>query len=182
MPDASRRSVGLEGLQLVGRPDDVLVGSVRVASQVKRHVWRAAGADTDGADGESRQSDTAGLRDRPRRLGRAKQDLEAALDGLPREIECMHVRTVGFACHVDGKTAIVPMCPPPTIRRGKLQCAQQTIFAGRSGREPWHLGAMRTGVRSAHGRGRYTLWTGDLGTALYLRGCIEATLAREAAT
>jgi hypothetical protein len=24
-----------------------------------------------------------------------------------------------------------------------------------------------------HGRGRYTLWTGDLGTALYLADCID---------
>jgi hypothetical protein len=27
--------------------------------------------------------------------------------------------------------------------------------------------------RSDYGRGRYTLWTGDLGTALYLADCIE---------
>ena len=27
--------------------------------------------------------------------------------------------------------------------------------------------------RSQHGRGRYTLWTGDLGTALYLADCID---------
>jgi lantibiotic modifying enzyme len=27
--------------------------------------------------------------------------------------------------------------------------------------------------RSHHGRGRYTLWTGDLGTALYLADCID---------
>jgi len=27
--------------------------------------------------------------------------------------------------------------------------------------------------RSEHGRGRYTLWTGDLGTALYLADCID---------
>jgi hypothetical protein len=27
--------------------------------------------------------------------------------------------------------------------------------------------------RSAHGRGRYTLWTGDLGTALYLADCVD---------
>jgi hypothetical protein len=24
-----------------------------------------------------------------------------------------------------------------------------------------------------HGRGRHTLWTGDLGTALYLADCLE---------
>jgi hypothetical protein len=30
-------------------------------------------------------------------------------------------------------------------------------------------------LRSAHGRGRHTLWTGDLGTALYLWSCVEAT-------
>jgi hypothetical protein len=28
-------------------------------------------------------------------------------------------------------------------------------------------------VRSSHGRGRYTLWTGDLGTALYLADCVD---------
>lgn len=32
-------------------------------------------------------------------------------------------------------------------------------------------------MRSAHGRGRHTLWTGDLGTALYLWSCITATAA-----
>jgi hypothetical protein len=28
-------------------------------------------------------------------------------------------------------------------------------------------------ARSEHGRGRHTLWTGDLGTALYLADCVE---------
>ncbi len=27
--------------------------------------------------------------------------------------------------------------------------------------------------RTRHGQGRYTLWTGDVGTALFLRGCLE---------
>ena len=27
--------------------------------------------------------------------------------------------------------------------------------------------------RSAYGRGRHTLWTGDLGTALYLGDCVD---------
>jgi lantibiotic modifying enzyme len=30
-------------------------------------------------------------------------------------------------------------------------------------------------MRSAYGRGRYTLWTGDVGTALYLWSCVTAT-------
>ena len=30
-------------------------------------------------------------------------------------------------------------------------------------------------ARSKHGRGRFTLWTGDLGTALFLASCIEAS-------
>jgi hypothetical protein len=30
-------------------------------------------------------------------------------------------------------------------------------------------------MRLEHGRGRYTLWTGDLGLAVYLRQCVEAT-------
>lgn len=32
-------------------------------------------------------------------------------------------------------------------------------------------------MRSTYGRGRYTLWTGDIGTALYLWSCISATAA-----
>ena len=32
-------------------------------------------------------------------------------------------------------------------------------------------------ARSAYGRGRYTLWTGDVGTALYLQSCIAAGAA-----
>ncbi|MDQ1534023.1 MAG: hypothetical protein QOF28_1784 [Actinomycetota bacterium] len=29
-------------------------------------------------------------------------------------------------------------------------------------------------AREEHGRGRYTLWTGDPGTALYLADCLAA--------
>jgi len=32
-------------------------------------------------------------------------------------------------------------------------------------------------ARAAYGRGRYTLWTGDLGTAVYLHDCLTATAA-----
>jgi hypothetical protein len=32
-------------------------------------------------------------------------------------------------------------------------------------------------ARAEHGRGRYTLWTGDLGTAVYLRSCLSGTAA-----
>ncbi len=32
-------------------------------------------------------------------------------------------------------------------------------------------------MRATYGRGRYTLWTGDVGTALYLHGCLTATAA-----
>ena len=30
-------------------------------------------------------------------------------------------------------------------------------------------------ARAEHGRGRYTLWTGDAGTALYLADCLDGT-------
>jgi hypothetical protein len=40
-----------------------------------------------------------------------------------------------------------------------------------------HAAAQVERARSAYGRGRYTLWTGDLGTGLYLRSCIEADAA-----
>ena len=57
---------------------------------------------------------------------------------------------------------------------------------GRTGDELWlerarafamHAAAQVERMRNTHGRGRYTLWTGDLGTALYLRSCIEADAA-----
>ncbi len=28
-------------------------------------------------------------------------------------------------------------------------------------------------ARTEHGRGRYSLWTGDVGTALYLADCVD---------
>ncbi len=52
----------------------------------------------------------------------------------------------------------------------------------RTGDERWltrvrafalHAAAQVAQSRSEHGRGRYTLWTGDLGTALYLADCVD---------
>ena len=40
-----------------------------------------------------------------------------------------------------------------------------------------HAAAQVERMRRTHGRGRYTLWTGDLGTALYLESCIAADAA-----
>ena len=59
------------------------------------------------------------------------------------------------------------------------------LFA-RTGDERWlararafamHAAEQVERMRGAHGRGRYTLWTGDLGTALYLWSCVTATAA-----
>ena len=56
-----------------------------------------------------------------------------------------------------------------------------TLLA-RTGDERWLTGRARSrctlpvrssGAGRRHGRGRYTLWTGDLGTALYLADCID---------
>jgi DUF1680 family protein len=52
----------------------------------------------------------------------------------------------------------------------------------RTGDERWltrarafamHAAAQVERDRSEYGQGRYTLWTGDLGTALYLADCID---------
>ena len=37
-----------------------------------------------------------------------------------------------------------------------------------------HALAQVTRARAEHGRGRYTLWTGDAGTALYLADCLAS--------
>ena len=56
----------------------------------------------------------------------------------------------------------------------------------RTGDERWLERARRFAVhalaqvrrqRAARGRGRYALWTGDLGVALYLADCIDARAA-----
>jgi lantibiotic modifying enzyme len=55
------------------------------------------------------------------------------------------------------------------------------LFA-RTGDERWlararrfamHAAAQVAAAREHHGRGRYSLWTGDVGTALYLQACFE---------
>ncbi len=55
---------------------------------------------------------------------------------------------------------------------------------GRTGDERWlerarafamHAAAQTERSRSQDGRGRYTLWTGDLGTALYLADCVDGS-------
>jgi len=38
-----------------------------------------------------------------------------------------------------------------------------------------HSIAQRDRVRQQYGRGRYTLWTGDPGLAVYLWQCLEGT-------
>ena len=40
-----------------------------------------------------------------------------------------------------------------------------------------HALAQVEAATTEHGRGRYTLWTGDVGTALYLQSCLTATAA-----
>ena len=54
----------------------------------------------------------------------------------------------------------------------------------RTGDEAWlrrarrfamHSAAQVAAAREHYGRGRYSLWTGDLGTAVYLRQCLAAT-------
>jgi len=56
----------------------------------------------------------------------------------------------------------------------------------RTGNELWldrarafamHAAAQVERMRNTHGRGRYTLWTGDLGTALYIQSSISAEAA-----
>jgi hypothetical protein len=56
----------------------------------------------------------------------------------------------------------------------------------RAGNELWldrarafamHAAAQVERMRNTHGRGRYTLWTGDLGTALYIQSSISAEAA-----
>ncbi len=64
-------------------------------------------------------------------------------------------------------------------------CAFLKLFE-RTGDERW-LGRARAfamhaieqvaAARGEHGRGRHTLWTGDLGTAVYLRSCLSVDAA-----
>ena len=57
-------------------------------------------------------------------------------------------------------------------------------MGARTGEERWlerarlfamHALAQVERLRSEHGRGRYSLWTGDLGVALYATDCIDGS-------
>ena len=79
---------------------------------------------------------------------------------------------------------------PPNLEKGSSIChgtagngfALLATFA-RTGDERWLQRARRFAVhaldqvrraRTARGRGRYSLFTGDLGVALYLAACLDA--------
>jgi len=49
------------------------------------------------------------------------------------------------------------------------------IWLERARRFALHASAQVTTTRRQHGRGRYSLWTGDLGTAVYLHQCLAGT-------
>jgi hypothetical protein len=80
---------------------------------------------------------------------------------------------------------------PPNLEKGPGIChgtagngyAFLKVFA-RTGDERWlerarqfamHALAQVERLRSEHGRGRYSLWTGDVGAALYAADCIDGT-------
>jgi hypothetical protein len=46
------------------------------------------------------------------------------------------------------------------------------IWLRRAQRFALHAAAQVAAARRRHGRGRHSLWTGDLGTAVYLHQCI----------
>jgi lantibiotic modifying enzyme len=48
------------------------------------------------------------------------------------------------------------------------------LWLDRARRFAIHAAGQVAAARRSYGRGRYSLWTGDLGTAMYLRGCIDA--------
>jgi lanthionine synthetase-like protein len=51
---------------------------------------------------------------------------------------------------------------------------QDDVWLERARRFAMHAIEQVARARAEHGRGRFTLWTGDVGVALYLRGCLEA--------
>jgi len=51
------------------------------------------------------------------------------------------------------------------------------VWLDRSRRFAMHAIEQVERLRTEHGQGRYTLWTGDVGTALYLRSCLDADSA-----
>jgi lantibiotic modifying enzyme len=49
------------------------------------------------------------------------------------------------------------------------------VWLARARRFAMHSAAQVEAARRAHGRGRHSLWTGDLGTAVYLQQCLAGT-------
>jgi hypothetical protein len=54
---------------------------------------------------------------------------------------------------------------------------QDELWLDRARRFAMHAAAQVTDARERFGRGRYSLWTGDAGTAVYLQRCLAATSA-----
>jgi hypothetical protein len=54
---------------------------------------------------------------------------------------------------------------------------QDEVWLDRARAFAMHAAEQVERMRAAHGRGRYTLWTGDVGTALYLASCLTETAA-----
>ncbi len=103
----------------------------------------------------------------------------ASLAGLPREAELDGLLLAG------GELTYAA----GPLRKGANLChgtagngfALLKLFT-RTGDERWlararrfamHAAAQVGAAREHHGRGRYSLWTGDVGTALYLHACLE---------
>jgi lantibiotic modifying enzyme len=52
---------------------------------------------------------------------------------------------------------------------------QDPQWLERARRFAMHSIAQRDRMRQQHGQGRYTLWTGDAGLAIYLRQCLDGS-------
>ena len=84
-------------------------------------------------------------------------------------------------CHLEGRTADEGIRPVP---RDGGQWLRFPAAVRRTGDPLWlerarsfamHSIAQRDRMRQQYGRGRYTLWTGDPGLAVYLWQCLEGT-------
>jgi hypothetical protein len=54
-----------------------------------------------------------------------------------------------------------------------LERTDDEVWLERARRFAMHAIGQVERARAAHGRGRYSLWTGDLGAALFLADCID---------
>ena len=105
----------------------------------------------------------------------------ASLAALPHDDDLDALLARRRRADLRGRPAAQGRQPLPRHRGQRLRAAEALHAHGRRAvararrRFAVHAADQVAAAREHHGRGRYSLWTGDVGTAMYLAACLEGT-------